>query len=70
MKKFINEKVDLGDNVVITKENVKSLGEKIALSWNICNPRKTWPNRNKRLFNKNSSNANYTSKYILFRKDI
>lgn len=31
MKKFVNEKIDLGDNVVITKENVKSLGEKIAL---------------------------------------
>lgn len=31
MKKFVNEKVDLGDNVVITKENVKTSGEKIAL---------------------------------------
>lgn len=31
MKKFVNEKVDLSDNVVITKENVKTLGEKIAL---------------------------------------
>lgn len=31
MKKFVNEKIDLGDNVVITKENVKSLREKIAL---------------------------------------
>lgn len=31
MKKFVNKKVDLSDNVVITKENVKSLGEKIAL---------------------------------------
>ena len=31
MRKFVNEKVDLGDNVVITKENVKTLGEKIAL---------------------------------------
>lgn len=31
MKKFVNEKVDLRDNVVITKENVKTLGEKIAI---------------------------------------
>ena len=31
MKKFVNEKIDLSDNVVIAKENVKILGEKIAL---------------------------------------
>ena len=30
MKKFVNEKVDLGDNVVITKENVKTLAFTIA----------------------------------------
>ncbi len=31
MRKFVNEKIDLSDDVVITHENVKTLGEKIAL---------------------------------------
>lgn len=31
MRKFVNEKIDLSDDVIITKDNVKTLGEKIAL---------------------------------------